>query len=653
MDTQPNSSLIHTWKEQIRRVAARNPRLARQLWQNRQVYFDRFALFYRQLATLPRKFRRKFLKRLATTLAGAALLLALGQALPARAATITVDGMTCTLAEAIDSANNDNAAGNGCADGNGADVIDLQTDVLLTAALPSITSEITLEGNAHTMDGNNSFQVLNIQASGDLTLNDASITGGYVLAGNGGGIGNQGTLTVNDSIITGNSVAGAFTVSGGGVYNIGMLTVNNSIVSDNSAYFGGGIANGFFSYLSSGGTVIVNNSIISGNSAVAPMSTSGGGGIGNVLDGEVTVNHSTISNNSTSGIGGGIFNAETMIVNNSTLSGNSATSGGAMWNYYSATVAVNNSTLSDNDALGSGGGIHNGPDSVVQVNNSTLSGNQANGYGGGGGFRNDGTAVVHNSTLSGNSGTVGGGFSNLGCCSTTSLNRSLISGNTAPSGAEVFRSSGVINSNNYNVVGYDGSARSYGFTPGPNDIIPPGALDTVLDITLSDNGGPTFTHALVAGSVAIDAAPDGDCLAPPINGIDQRSYFRNVDGDGNPSANECDAGAFEYGSSMDTPTPTNTFTPTSTSTPTTTPTFTPTSTSTATTSPTVTPTSTNTPTPTNTPVPGFKVYLPLIVRQDGTQVAAPQSGTTNPLMNFVVVTLLALGNLFLFRKRQP
>src|SRR5262245_57328272 len=56
---------------------------------------------------------------------------ALAHALSAYSATITVDGTTCTLAEAIDAANNDDAAGNGCADGNGADTIDLQTDVTL------------------------------------------------------------------------------------------------------------------------------------------------------------------------------------------------------------------------------------------------------------------------------------------------------------------------------------------------------------------------------------------------------------------------------------------------------------------------------------------------------------------------------------------
>jgi hypothetical protein len=102
----------------------------------------------------------------------------LGQALPAHAATITVDGVTCTLAEAITSANNDKAGGNGCVDGSGADILNLQTDVTLSALLPPITDEIILEGNGHTISGNNAFQVLNVQVTGNLMLNVATITGG-------------------------------------------------------------------------------------------------------------------------------------------------------------------------------------------------------------------------------------------------------------------------------------------------------------------------------------------------------------------------------------------------------------------------------------------------------------------------------------------
>lgn len=68
--------------------------------------------------------------KLVAALAAVALLLALNGA-QAQAATITVDGATCTLVDAIDAANSDTATG-GCPAGSGADTIELQTNVTLT-----------------------------------------------------------------------------------------------------------------------------------------------------------------------------------------------------------------------------------------------------------------------------------------------------------------------------------------------------------------------------------------------------------------------------------------------------------------------------------------------------------------------------------------
>ena len=508
MNSQNHSPLTHTWKAQICQLAAHNPRLAQQLWQNRQAYFARFVHFYRQLGDLPRKVRRKFLKRLATTLAGAALLLALGQPLQVRAATITVDGVTCTLAKAITAANTDTATG-GCPAGSGPDVIDLQTDVHLFVALPQITSEITLEGNGHMINRDNNlreFRILYVQASGDLTLNNAMITGGFAYSG--GGITNGGILSVNNSIITANSAEG----QGGGIRNFGTLTINNSTLSGNTAGLTGG--------------AIINHV------------------------GTVTVNNSTIADNSGGNSGGGISNVATLIINNSTLSGNSSSI--------------------------FGGGI----------------------------FIGNGSVTLNNSTLTGNSSQFGGGLYRNTFVPFANLNQSLISGNSASgSGEEVF---GAANANNYNVVGYGGSARSVGFSPGPHDIIPPGSLDTVLDPTLADNGGPTLTHALISGSVAIDTAPDAACLAPPMNGIDQRGYARNLNGDGVRSHNECDTGAFEFAPSAP-PTPA--------------------------------------PRPTRTPTPALLVQGSALFPPS--QESAPYS-----FFNWFAVICLALGNLLLLKKRR-
>jgi hypothetical protein len=57
---------------------------------------------------------------------------------------------------------------------------------------------------------------------------------------------------------------------------------------------------------------------------------------------------------------------------------------------------------------------------------------------------------------------------------------------------------------------------------------------------LQDNGGDTLTHALQAGSPAIDAGDNGICAAAPINNLDQRGY-------GRPVGPACDLGSFEAG----------------------------------------------------------------------------------------------------------
>ena len=147
------------------------------------------------------------------------------------AATITADGVTCTLENAIISANTDTNTG-GCVGvgGYGADIIILDADVNLTTAyagstnigggqsgLPDITSDITIQaGVGNTISGNSTnFRIFYIDTGGSLTLDGLTVTGGSIAPASGvaqgGGIYVDGgaTLTLFNTTVTNNwAVAG-------------------------------------------------------------------------------------------------------------------------------------------------------------------------------------------------------------------------------------------------------------------------------------------------------------------------------------------------------------------------------------------------------------------------------------------------------------
>jgi hypothetical protein len=218
----------------------------------------------------------------------------------------------------------------------------------------------------------------------------------------------------------------------------------------------------------------------------------------------------------------------------------------------------------------------------VQVDSSTLSGNL-----GGGIFADPHTQlVVANSTLSGNGVAV----TNYDSIFTISISNSTLN-ESSTSGADISNEAGVITIDNtvlkvgpsghsivniggghvtslgYNLSSDDGG----GYLNGPGDQI---NTDPILG-PLQDNGGPTFTHALLPGSPALNAG-DPNFTPPPF--FDQRgSGFDRV------RNGRLDVGSYEEQALLNTPTPTST------------PTATPTLTAT------VTPTATVPPSPTATP----------------------------------------------------
>ncbi|HTM08009.1 MAG TPA: hypothetical protein VL754_06435 [Verrucomicrobiae bacterium] len=389
--------------------------------------FPRFASSYARLRALPRGTRRaierrlrrrcarrgapEWQPRLAATLAGAALLLALGQG-ASEAATINVtakappgivdgDGK-CSLAEAIVNANDGGATYADCEAGSGSgDTIVLPKGTIsLTAVdnddfgdtgLPVINTSITIQGNnAKIARSKNApgFRLIAVSASGDLTLENVTLTGGDGLGRTrGGAITSYGNVSIIDSIISGNT---AF--EGGAVFiENGSLTITNSVITKNVANYGGGITNysGVMTMTNStvsknkallyhgnpsfGGGLLsttaqntITGSLITGNSA------SKGGGL--AVYGATVVSNSTISKNSATDKGGGIYNGDALTVNNGTISGNKADTGGGVSNRGAFTL--NGGTITKNTAASYGGGVDTSGGGVF-TNNGTVSGNKA------------------------------------------------------------------------------------------------------------------------------------------------------------------------------------------------------------------------------------------------------------------------------------
>jgi hypothetical protein len=313
----------------------------------------------------------------------------------------------------------------------------------------------------------------------------------------------------------------------------------------------------------------------------------------------------TISNGlAQPGFGGGILNEGSATVVNCAVSGNSATaSGGGIFSGYSSktptTLIIDSSTLNDNFAADYGGAIASFFFGTVTTLNSTLSGNYAE-FAGGAivSFAGNQPASVFlsNSTLAGNTCPLhGGGISNARTGSAPAvveIGNTVLKKGTA--GENIHNTNGTVTSHGYNISDDNGG----GFLTGPGDQI---KTDPLLG-PLQDNGGPTFTHALLPGSPAIDAG-NPDFTPPPF--FDQRGpgFDRVVNGRIDKGSFEVQAEATPTPTPTATTTPTVTPTPTSTATPTATPIPSPASTPTATPTPRATPSPRTSPAPRSRPTP--------------------------------------------------
>jgi len=387
---------------------------------------------------------------------------------------------------------------------------------------------------------------------GSVSIYDSTIHNNSA-EGFGGGIYTKGPLFISGSTISSNSI---MTYDGGGVYSQGRdLIIQDSTISDNvSAQYGGGVSayqsnltvvgttfQGNESSASGGGLSTTSSTIdISGGSLFdGNTAQENGGGIFNGQDSVLTIQESTVSNNQAlvaSGFGGGGINNDsqgTMTITTSTISGNtSAYYGGGVVNQ--GTMVISQSTLHDNTAAFAGGGVWGGNFSMI---NSTVSGNHAVNSGGGV-YAYINTSIT-NCTIVYNTTDywTGGGLSSY---PNNTIKNSIVALNTA--GA--LDLSDCVYNPPLNTLGenlssdYDVSCKSNGFSIQADPLIGP----------LVDNGGPTWTHALLPGSPALDVATDcTDTTGSPL-AFDQRFASR-------PGGPECDIGAYEDSNTFVPPPP--------------------------------------------------------------------------------------------------
>ncbi len=366
-----------------------------------------------------------------------------------------------------------------------------------------------------------------VRNTGQLLLSNVTVSGCTSPIA-GGGIASYNALTVKDSVISNNSVSSAtVSVNGGGIISgpkttnaPGSVTIIHSQIIDNTARsarlkigLGGGFANT--------ATMFIRNSTIRGNQA-----DSAAGGFSNSKlsnpDGAMKLARTSVLNNKATRDAGGVANDGLMTVNASTFSGNVSgyhcsgddcnhSFAGGLLNTAVATTNIYNSTFSGNSCRVSGGGLVNSGDNVKS-----------------------GVLRLYNSTIVKNSCPLGPGLTS-NPSGETYLKNTILANNSGagPSGD----CGNFVTSLGHNIIGKVGTCSIVGDTTGNKLGVNPKVGP------LQDNGGPTFTHALLAGSPAIDAGdPSGctDTTGIPLT-TDQRGFTR-------PVGDVCDIGSYEKGS---------------------------------------------------------------------------------------------------------
>jgi hypothetical protein len=343
-----------------------------------------------------------------------------------------------------------------------------------------------------------------------------------------GGIWNEGTLLLTNTTVRANTIDDVLPDLCAGISNHAVLEMTGGVVADNACpgYYGGICNFGTGSMATIDDTIIIEN-IGGGVVNYGSMDLTGvdigvntAGGAWNYQS--MSISNSQVRDHVMTPKGGGIWNVSgTLEIVDSTISGNEVTMwGGGLMNNQVATVTIVGSTISDNSADIQGAGIYN--EGEIRMTNCTVSGNSAPE---GAGIGNNGEMWLSSVTVSDNTPD---GISSINVGVTRLLN-TIVAGNAV---ADCFGVDFITQGHNLD------SDTTCMLDPVMNDLL---GLAPLLG-PLAANGGPTFTHALLPGSPAIDTgAAGGDCPA-----TDQRGVAR-------PQGPACDIGAFTLQFGIDIP----------------------------------------------------------------------------------------------------
>ena len=432
--------------------------------------------------------------------------------------------------------------------------------ITLLSVLPDFTANITLTGpgsDSLTISGNNLYRVLGMVAGTTNTVCGLTLANGMItnlnasdlhptMVGYGAGISNSGSLNLRNCEISNCTIysRGNSTYSGAGIYNAGNLWMENcqvencgvrTTIHEPSGGAGGGIYNL--------GAVAMTDCLVQGCAGLP------GGGIWNGASLSLTNSRILSCGAHPEGDGGGIFSASTsteLKLDSCIVSNCSAYWGGGIESRIGCFIK--DSTIQDNDAEENGSGLVLWGTNVmvgctisgnwsydaqailvlggaVSMTNCTVSANYVIGI--------SGTAYLNHCTIASNglypyypapTYRARSGFSG-----TVYAQNSIFSGNQSND------ISGTLNSLGYNLVQNTNGCTIVGDTTGNLY-----GVDPLLG-PLQDNGGPTFTMALLSNSPAIDQGSAATLAT------DQRGVPRPYDLPGVSNiADGSDIGAYEW-----------------------------------------------------------------------------------------------------------